>query len=166
MTPAPAGRCPNEYNHRTQEEKIQALADLLQKQQRERIAARYSQEQADTEAAQVVHGKAYAKVNVGPVHNMGGKLMVDYQTGVIYGIKGYGQVHKGNRYGTLDTIGQWYWGEYYPRPYSALELKFINGLAKVPDVLKRARRAMFTDNWDDEHATLAELVELVTPLVS
>jgi hypothetical protein len=40
--------------------------------------------------------------------------MIENATGVIYGIKGYGRVHKGHRYGTLDTAGQWFWGNYGP----------------------------------------------------
>ena len=30
--------------------------------------------------------------------------MIENATGVIYGIKGYGRVHTGHRYGTLDTV--------------------------------------------------------------
>ena len=78
---------------------IDELAALILQQQRERIASRYSQWQADR----------------GPEHNMSGFLMIDNATGEIFGIKGYGRVHKGHRYGTLATAGQWFWGEYGPR---------------------------------------------------
>lgn len=57
-------------------------------------------------------GPKYTKVDIGPRHNMMGKYMVENATGVIFGIKGYGQVHKGHQYGTLDTVDQWYWGGY------------------------------------------------------
>jgi hypothetical protein len=42
--------------------------------------------------------------------------MIDRE-GNIFGIKGYGQIHRGHYYGTLDTIENWYWGDYaaYPR---------------------------------------------------
>lgn len=53
-------------------------------------------------------GKKYTKVDVGS----SGKYMIDKETGIIYGIKGYGQVHKGHIYGTLDTIGDYNWGGY------------------------------------------------------
>jgi hypothetical protein len=56
-------------------------------------------------------GVKYDKVDVGG----SGKFMVERSTGKIFGIKGYGKIHRGHQYGTLDTIGDWYWGEYYPR---------------------------------------------------
>lgn len=55
-------------------------------------------------------GAKYDKVDVGG----SGKFMVEARTGNIFGIKGYGQVHKGHFYGTLDTIADYFWGEYYP----------------------------------------------------
>lgn len=58
----------------------------------------------------VVPGKKYDKVD----RHQSGVLMVERETGRIYGIKGYGVVHKGHQYGTLDTIEQWYWGTYKP----------------------------------------------------
>ena len=60
-------------------------------------------------------GKKYTKIDRGPECNMSGFLMIDNETGEIFGIKAYGVVHKGRRYGTLATAGQWYWGEYGPR---------------------------------------------------
>lgn len=100
---------------------IEELAALIQAQQRERIAARYSQEQADAEVCEVRPGPKYTKIDRGPRwgpgrfdHNMSGFLMVENATGRIYGIKGYGKVHKGRYYGTLDTAADWYWGEYGP----------------------------------------------------
>lgn len=52
-------------------------------------------------------GKKYYKVDVGT----SGKYMVDHD-GNIWGIKGYGVIHHGHHYGTLDTINDWYWGDY------------------------------------------------------
>lgn len=43
-----------------------------------------------------------------------GKLMVVNDTGEIFGIKAYGVIHRGKKYGTLDTINEYYWGEYHP----------------------------------------------------
>lgn len=54
-------------------------------------------------------GKKYTKIDIGN----SGKLMVDAD-GNVYGIKAYGQIHRGHFYGTLDTIDQYHWGEYYP----------------------------------------------------
>lgn len=53
-------------------------------------------------------GKKYAKVDVG----RSGRYMVDMATGEIFGIKGYGVIHKGHRFGTLDTIEAYNWGGY------------------------------------------------------
>lgn len=94
---------------------IQELADIILAQQKSRLAALYSQSQADAEVIEVVPGPKYTKVNWGPEHNISGHLMIENATGVIYGIKGYGKVHKGHIYGTLDTVTDWYWGDYYPR---------------------------------------------------
>lgn len=52
-------------------------------------------------------GKKYTKVDVGS----SGKYMVDAE-GNIFGIKAYGVIHTGHQYGTLDTINEWYWGQY------------------------------------------------------
>lgn len=93
---------------------VDEFAQVLLTQQKARLAALYTQEQADWETVRVVPGPKCTKVDIGPAHNMGGKFMIENATGVIYGIKGYGKVHKGHMYGTLETVDQWYWGEYYP----------------------------------------------------
>ena len=94
---------------------IEELAATILEQQRERIARHYSQWQADAERVNVKPGPKYTKIDHGPEHNMSGFLMIDNATGEIFGIKGYGRVHKQHRYGTLATAGEWYWGEYGPR---------------------------------------------------
>ncbi len=55
-------------------------------------------------------GKKFTKVDVGT----SGKYMVENETGNIFGIKGYGVVHRGHWYGTLDTISEYNWGDFYP----------------------------------------------------
>ena len=45
---------------------------------------------------------------------MSGYLMVENATGRIYGIKGYGRVHRRRYYGTLADAADWYWGNYGP----------------------------------------------------
>ncbi len=56
----------------------------------------------------IIPGKKYTKVDVG----RSGKYMIVNDTGEIFGIKGYGVIHRGHRYGTLDTVTDYYWGEY------------------------------------------------------
>lgn len=92
-------------------EKIETLAILMELHTRGKLItggmlpdmASYSSK------VQVHYGKKYVRIDIGG----SGKLMID-TLGNIYGIKGYGVIHKGHQYGTLDTIQDWYWGEYYP----------------------------------------------------
>lgn len=56
-------------------------------------------------------GKKYVKVDIGS----SGRFMVEVETGNIFGIKAYGQIHRGHFYGTLDTINEYFWGNYSPR---------------------------------------------------
>jgi hypothetical protein len=95
---------------KTFQEKIQEFAALVETEQREVIAKRYPGINLDDlhYRAKVTPGNVYVKVDFGG----SGKYMVEIATGVIFGIKAYGKVHKGHRYGTLDTINQWHWGEY------------------------------------------------------
>jgi hypothetical protein len=93
--------------------KIAALAGLVLADSRERLAREASQEQGDALTVRVVDGKKYAKVD----RDRGcAYLMVEYATGNIYGTKGYGQADTRYFYGTLDTIGEWNWGGYGPKP--------------------------------------------------
>lgn len=59
--------------------------------------------------AVIIPGRKYTKIDKG----RSGKLMIDNE-GNIFGIKAYGQVHKGHRYGTLETIDKYFWGAFYP----------------------------------------------------
>jgi len=54
-------------------------------------------------------GKKYTKVDVGG----SGKYMVVNETGEIFGIKAYGVIHRGHKYGTLDTINEFDWRGYH-----------------------------------------------------
>jgi dsDNA-specific endonuclease/ATPase MutS2 len=91
------------------EDKIQALADLIQTQQRERMKEDgFTYDFSRNTQTKVVPGKKYTKINVGD----SGKYMVVNETGEIFGIKAYGVIHRGHQYGTLDTINQYNWGGY------------------------------------------------------
>jgi hypothetical protein len=96
---------------------VDQLAALVLAQTRRELARQYGQAQADAERVQVRPGPKYTKIDRGPAHNMGGYLMVENATGAIFGIKGYGRVHAGRRYGTLADADLWFWGEYSPRRY-------------------------------------------------
>lgn len=58
---------------------------------------------------EVIPGPKYAKVNAG---RGSGRYMVVNATGEIFGIKGYGVIHRGHPYGTLDTVDAFDWGGY------------------------------------------------------
>jgi hypothetical protein len=100
---------------------IQELADLILAESREVLRRKGYLTQIEGECVEVHPGPKYTKIDRGPrwgpgrtEHNMSGFLMVENKTGRIYGIKGYGRVHKGRYYGTLDTATDWFWGEYSP----------------------------------------------------
>ena len=70
----------------------------------------------DNHICYVKVGRKYANIDVGgPVHRSA-KYMVDLMTGEIFGVKGYGVIHRGHRFGTLDTIAAWNWSGYFATP--------------------------------------------------
>jgi len=93
-------------------EKLEALAKMMKEQSIEKLRRIGLDCETNVKNCEVtiVDGRKYTKMDMGS----SGRLMVENETGIIYGIKGYGQVHKGHRYGTLDTIDSYYWGDYYP----------------------------------------------------
>lgn len=92
---------------------VNEFAQVVLAQTKARLLADYpNSPQHEWEEVQVVPGPKYTKVNIGCRGNLSGKYMVENETGVIYGIKGYGKVHKGHVYGTLATVNDWYWGGY------------------------------------------------------
>ena len=95
-----------------QQEKLERFAIMLEQQQVERLRKQNLACEGNIRNSKVTlkPGNKYTKVDVGD----SGKYMVDKQ-GNIFGIKSYGQVHKGHHYGTLDTIDNYYWGEYTAR---------------------------------------------------
>jgi hypothetical protein len=99
-------------------EQLERFRALVEKETNERLEAQYCGN-VGPYVAQVKIGSKFAKVDVGPTCNMSGKYMVDLETGVIYGIKGYGVVHRGHQYGTLETVDLWWWGGYVGQPRKA-----------------------------------------------
>lgn len=93
--------------------KLQRLADLIETG---RLIALVL-DKVDCESnrtnckVRIVPGRKYTKIDVG----YSGAYMVDNGTGEIFGVKAYGVIHRGHRYGTLDTVDQWNW-----RPYQAI----------------------------------------------
>ena len=89
-------------------EKIQKVAELLKQAQRaDCILLKLDPDKALQRDVRIVPGKKYAKIDVGresDKYGWSGRLMVEIETGNVYGIKAYGVVHKGHYYGTVDTV--------------------------------------------------------------
>lgn len=93
--------------------KLTIFARRVERQTIERLGPLTCQDNIRNSRVTVKPGKKYAKVDIG--HS--GRYMVEMETGNIFGIKAYGQIHRGHFYGTLDTIDDYFWGEYYPVKY-------------------------------------------------
>ena len=93
----------------TFEQKLEAFRALVEVHQAERHKAQ-GFTSFEPPAVRVRPGRKYTKVDVGT----SGKYMVEPEgdTGHIWGIKGYGVIHRGHYYGTLDTIDKYFWGEF------------------------------------------------------
>lgn len=97
-------------------EKLEAFRALVEMQRRAHYEAEYPKAYKDgvfgddNWATTIKAGKKYTKVDVG--HS--GKLMVVNETGEIFGCKGYGVIHRGHAYGTLESTRYWNWGGYHP----------------------------------------------------
>jgi hypothetical protein len=92
---------------------INEFANKVQKETLERLNKDYPNTNHDWEPdskTKIIVGKKYTKVDVG----QSGKFMVVNDTGEIFGIKAYGVIHKGHKYGTLETINDYFWGHYSP----------------------------------------------------
>jgi hypothetical protein len=107
--------------------KIEIFAKLVEAQQIDRYKGEFeNHDEALIKqccSTKVVFGPKYTKVNVGG----SGKYMVVNETGEIFGIKGYGVIHRGHSYGTVETINEWFWGGYKALKYPAKPIKLTIG---------------------------------------
>jgi len=87
-------------------EKLEALRVLIDKEYNARLLQGYVN--SKPEPITVKPGSKYIKIDVG----RSGKYIVEVSTGIIYGIKAYGVIHRGYRFGNLDTINDWDWSGY------------------------------------------------------
>jgi len=115
------------------ENRILGFSKLVERQQIESLRKR----KLDCEAniigvkTRIKRGNKYWKVDVGN----SGKYMVEYLTGEIYGIRGYGQINRKQHYGNLKTIHDWYWGEHraFKKPPRCEGKDKHNGLHKFKE---------------------------------
>lgn len=87
-------------------DRLEVLRAKLEREHNDRLKRDY--QTLPHESASIKMGKKYAKVDIGG----SGKYMVELATGMIFGIKGYGVIHRGHQYGTLETIEDYNWGGY------------------------------------------------------
>ena len=99
----------------TYETQIKELAELCQKDWTDYMSRNYGGLDLNHPNYKITvkFGRKYARVDYGS----SGKYMVDLEYGGIFGIKAYGVIHPGHYYGALDTIHDYYWGNYSPRKY-------------------------------------------------
>ena len=93
------------------EAKLEALRARLESEQRARMAAEGMGSLLTHDGhyrATLKNGRKYSNVDF----EHSGKYMVDLTTGEIFGIKAYGVIHRGHRFGTLDTIDAFDWSGY------------------------------------------------------
>lgn len=104
-------------NNMTFDQKIEALATQVALDTFQRMVDTGSTEQIAHQYSRtsVKPGKLYTKIDIAG----SGRYMVENATGFIFGIKGYGVIHRGHYYGTLDTRTEWFWGGYYPEHKTA-----------------------------------------------
>ncbi len=125
--------------------KVQRFAEILESQ----VIAELRRQKLDCEA-----NIANARVSVKPRRKFtcvdvgsSGRYMVENETGRIYGIKGYGRVHLGHYYGTLDTVDAWFWGAhrgYKPVTYTetcdACAREFVDESAELAAAMLEAHK--------------------------
>lgn len=117
-------------------QKIEAFGMLVQSDTTERMTKDGFGSQIAIHARVTIKpGNKYTKVDVGS----SGKYMVEMASGNIFGIKAYGQVHKGHWFGTVDTTGEYFWGEYSPsKKDGSLKVQKANGypvITKAPAIV-------------------------------
>jgi len=90
-------------------EKIKVFTELLENQSKECLIKKGLGCECNINYCKVSikEGKKYTKIDMGG----SGKYMIDTE-GNIFGIKAYGVIHKGHIYGNLDTLAEYYWGDY------------------------------------------------------
>jgi len=94
------------------EVRLERFRALLESEQVMQLLRQGYGSQIETVRCKVKVGRKYASVDVGS----SGKYMVELATSRIFGIKGYGVIHRGHSYGSLDTLSMWDWAGYAALP--------------------------------------------------
>jgi len=92
---------------------IEALAALIITQTITRLCEQELDCDCNLDSARNVvikKGKKYTKID----QDGSGKFMIT-EDGEIFGIKGYGKIHKGHHYGNITDTSGYFWGDYRPQ---------------------------------------------------
>jgi hypothetical protein len=100
-------------------EKLEAFRALLQAERLRGIIEQGYNPEVHPHLCRVKVGRKYANIDTDGPHSWSGRYMVDLATGEIFGIKGYGVIHRGHRFGTLDTLDAYDWSGYRAVPKQA-----------------------------------------------
>jgi hypothetical protein len=107
---------------------LAAFCGLVERQQQDRLVAQGFTPERHNVKVITKTGRKFVNVDVGS----SGKYMVEISTGNIFGIKAYGQVHRGHFYGTIETTGEYFWGNYYPERKGSPLLRSVPILTFAP----------------------------------
>lgn len=88
--------------------KLEAFRALLERDQLTGLVSKGYNPAHHNHAVKTVAGAKYTKIDIGD----SGRYMVVNETGEIFGTKGYGVIHRGHAFGTLDTIHDYDWSDY------------------------------------------------------
>jgi len=106
-------------------EKLQHFRKVFEEQHQERQMRLYPNTQPDTIG--VITGYKFDKIyTITDSDQRLGRYMVESRTGSIYAIKSWTQVNKRRQYGTLDTVDQYDWSEFYARPLPGTEAERLH----------------------------------------
>lgn len=103
--------------------KLQLLCDKITKQSKEYLQIRGLGCEANllNAKANYIIKKKYTYIDIG----QSGKYLIN-DNGEIYGIKAYGVINLRRSYGTLDTIDNYYWGDYTAKKITQDDRSFMS----------------------------------------
>jgi len=105
-------------------EKLEQFRTLFEEQSNVRKARLYSN--LDPDSIEVETGYKFDKVYINNGTQRMGRYMVESRTGIIWGIKSWTQVNYRRQYGTLDSIDQYDWSDFYGRPIPGTEAELAD----------------------------------------
>ena len=78
------------------------------------------------EKVEIETGRKFDKVYIKTSVQKLGRYMVDRNSWVIYGIKSWAQINERRTYGTLDTVDQYDWSQFYGVPKAGTEAERLH----------------------------------------